>query len=654
MIIKCSKIRFFKYITAFLLFIAGISVTCELNIIEFQDKFSFSPHICFEDTSDVQLISEEIKRLSSENNVIVYTLEYNYSSLNCSETIISVFGNDTEELKNILGVQDNEFKSIFYNNVSVKFREFNQDSVTGQTTQFYIAGADDDIKRFVNEIGDIYRLSKIELNALKSNDTKILCFILWIIIGAFIISITLYEIAFMKKEIFLKRIFGETLLNIHIKFNISDSAIIMGIFAVSAFFINNFTNIRFCLKYLLCVIIIICLINSIIYITLNFFDVNIIVKDRFSEKALPYAYIFGFITSFLAIFSIIMAFDISDTVNDYTKIDKFVKSHSEYSICDFQRYVRNELNASNIYETKKNNEVLNEEIYREYFQECKPVLLAGLSINNGERCVYANIYSYDYLCENIKEFAGNRIESDIVIVLPKGIVNKDEYIDSALETIRNTEGTSFTFDYQTIEYEDDISIVYISNTEDICLNIADNPVVIYNSVKADSLTTPLSSVSRSGYNILYKVDDNIRDDIIHKFNMENDICTITNLKDYYEHWYFIVSSTADIIYFFCFSVIIAQIFVNISVITLTYKINSKELALKKVLGYSLFEKNRKLLLYNFLSIFISLILNIIIIQSISKVIMCSVPIVLITSIVTVSQIEKSEKLNVNNVFKGFM
>ena len=136
--------------------------------------------------------------------------------------------------------------------------------------------------------------------------------------------------------------------------------------------------------------------------------------------------------------------------------------------------------------------------------------------------------------------------------------------------------------------------------------------------------------------------------------MENDICTITNLKEYYEHWCFIVRSTANIIYFFCFSVIIAQIFVNISVVTITYKINSKELALKKILGYSIFEKNKKMLMYQLIMIFIAITVNIVISKSIAEVIICSFPIILITGIVIAYQIYKSEKMSINDVVKGFI
>ena len=115
----------------------------------------------------------------------------------------------------------------------------------------------------------------------------------------------------------------------------------------------------------------------------------------------------------------------------------------------------------------------------------------------------------------------------------------------------------------------------------------------------------------------------------------------------------IIKTKAMILYFIVIVVLALETLITTVVVVLNYKIYSVELCMKKVFGYSIIEKNKSILVYNFLCILAAFIISIFIFpQNIKTPLSVCLLLLLAESFITVFQIIKTEKQNINHVIKG--
>ena len=653
MILLNYRIKIIKYLITVILLFLGTVTVCELTILDMENAIVSEPSICFKKPDDKNSFISDMKRLSEENNLIIYTSEENYESSNCVSTSIRYISCEKEYIQKYFGIKRNEFKSIFYNKVIFDIDKMTSDLMIGDNTCFYMIGSEENVMSFYKSIKKDYDISSCNLNSENRSVVKIINYIAWLVITLLIFMITMYDVNVNKKEAFIKIVFGESRLKSALINILIDVAIYVFIWILAMLVLSSVTCVQSGFGFLSIAFIIFCMVNILPYFTLVRFDSDILAKDRFSQKSLLYNSIFIFLTAFMSICIIIATINISGTLGEYIKLDSYIKNYGKYSTCDFQIYKRDGITAGSVYETKKIDDVLNEKIYRKYFKKLNPIIMTKTS----DGYIYANVNAYNYISDNIEEFKSADISSDICIIVPGSLSESEKrlVVDDALDIVRTTEGKKFDFTYQTVEYQDNAELITLIDLDEKGIEffeINKNPVIIYNAIMADTLTTPVNETDRSGYmaKILYMIDSKQLDNIKEYFYLQNEKCSVTNIGEYYKHRLTYIRKTTCLVYFATIVILLMEVLVNITVVVLNYKIHAVELALKKVFGYSVFQKNIKLIILSLSGVIFSILINYLIFST-YQVFGVGLIVLLFISASVLLQIRNSEKKNVSEVIK---
>jgi hypothetical protein len=274
--------------------------------------------------------------------------------------------------------------------------------------------------------------------------------------------------------------------------------------------------------------------------------------------------------------------------------------------------------------------------------------------------MFTNIYAYDYLCSQIPKFDECKLTSGMCILIPSFFTSeqKKEMIDTSLGLIQDWYGEHFKFDYQIFEYDNDIRLPSINGMNLYRFRMNRNPAIIYNSVKANTINTPLYEVSNGNYirQILYLLDEDSLETIKKEYSPDIGLVSSINLYEYYVQECLKFKSAAYLVYFIIAAFLFIDLGTCITSIIINYKINSVELAVKKINGCSIIEKNKNIIIQDFISILSSALINVIIFSYnpdvFKYIFVFSLIFFIVHMICTIIQINKSEKQNINLVFKG--
>lgn len=647
------KFKFIKYIVSFILITISVIVVSELNAMTFYDKLCNQPHIEFESIYDIETLND-IKKSAYENNITFYKLSDRHNTVLAEE--IYVYANNANEISEYFNFKTEVLKSIFEGKVVYSIKAVDEMLLDDGKVLFYMIGDDYNIKEFTDEISDKYELSRKVLTRIEAEGI-IPTSIIWIAVFIIVLLLGIYEVSSQKKEAFLRSVFGEEMWKIIVVNVVVDIIAYILILVIDYVMFHNLISWEYSVHDIIFSMLIVIAINSLMYLSFLKNDSKTIIKDTFSGNLMIFNNIFKLVSTVSAVILIVMVLRINGVMQDYKKIDEFARRYKDYSLCTFQNddiYYRN----GEIIKAKKADEVLNENIYRKNSQNFNPVMLVEYEKTDDDiSIVYANINAYDYLVEQIDAFENESIEKEICIMLPDDFDNtqKERIIKDVNNMIQITEGPSFKYDYQTFTYKNDVRMVSLKYADTDLCNVVSDPVIIYNSVRPDTLTTPVNEPVRSGYmhDILYMVEQDDIDEIIDKYSLQKGICEVTNFYEYYSTEYQLIKSKAMILYFIVIVIFTLEILITTVVVILNYKIYSIELCMKKVFGYSIIEKNKFILGYNFLCIFIAfLISNFIFKHNFTLILSICLLLLLIEFFITILQMMKVEKQNTNHVIKG--
>lgn len=627
------------------------TVSCEFHIMEITQNLSSRPFICFEYKNNDDLFISKLTETAKSNDITIYTVNRDYKDYNSLGETIYCMPEDEDIIKNELNLSKYNFKSLLYlNGINIEFKPLSQNNMIGNNTLFHLIGNSDQIRSFCKDIRNVLPVSRSKLDIKEEKAFTFVSMIPWLLSFLLILIITNYDVNCNKKEAYIRIAFGEKTSKILASHICPDIIVYFAEIIVIRIVTNKFTSWYPELYAIAALLFITCIIP---YLKLSAFDVDLLRKDKFSQNTLRHNNTFAFVTACFSIAAIMGTLSITGVYGDYMRIDDFVRSFEGYSLCDFQ-YLKKDV-IKDVYQVKKRDEKLNELIYRNYADRLKPVIFCDYAYDN---TIYANLNSYDYLSKNIKEIKTCDKESDILIFVPafEDENYQNELVEKSLEIVHITEGESFEFTYQVIKYHDKVNLITVSNIDSMgegSFRTAKNPTVIYNSLIPQSLPDiTLDETSRAGYmdDIMYNINPEILAEIKSDLSIENEICSVTNLKEYYDHSFKSVKRITFVMYCMMILILFFEILINIIIVTLNYRINSMELALKKVFGYSLLEKNRKIFASSILSVSLAAVVNLAVFKSNKPLIIGAIVCIFVIVFLLV-QIKRTERENTSIIIK---
>ncbi|MEG2051272.1 MAG: hypothetical protein RR012_03105 [Oscillospiraceae bacterium] len=647
-----------KYLIMTVIIIIGFSIIGEIfqiYINNFNDFYTTSFYVPKESTSKEML--DDIYKCAKKNNISVFIINRTVKDKNKSQVDIYGKKNIFSYINKTCLINEGKYSSIFTGTTNVICKDFFKapDNLIKNNPDYFLLGKQENINNFKSELIDNYGGNfpqKESVNTLKENRSIVT--IVWTIIILLNILLTMYDLLYQKKEVLIKITLGERKKNIIIKNILLDIIMYAIIFITTFFFLKRITTPMFCIKTSIHMFLILLLSNSLLYLFFNSCNIKRDLSNSQSSKSiLSINYFIKAATVTLT--TIILSANILVIYEciEYYRQEDFFKKNSDYN------YV--------MFKSRNNDSSQNEEdFYRKNLLRFDIKMIdKNIDLGNSltKRIICANINMLPYLKENIKELREYNFNSKSYVILPK----EDLISNESLVLLKE-----FAADYsdekdehtQLIRYKDNIKMICMDDNSINGSIWIKNPIILLNHTNnykiwnEDELNWQKQSGITSFFirfdKLLIKANEKEVRNYTDKYSLDYEI---TNALSQFNYRKQVLSRSLYLNIVLSIMLLLQEILITLSIIKLEYQINLIELSIKKVLGYTIFERVKKLYILSFifslLGVVMAGVLSFIFnVGNLGFIICSGAFIILIEMLITSFYTRKYEKENLYKILKG--
>lgn len=587
-----------------------IGESFQFYLSNFESGFYHTTMYLQDYTTQSEMIND-ILNSSEHHNVEVFAIESHIESTLLNKITIYCTSGVEKYINTNLEIFQKKYHSIFTGTTQVDFRQFNKIPNIENVNNYYLIGNAPNVEDFKVELINKYAGNHPKAgNVNKESSRNII--LIWSLIIIVILLLSFYDVIYQKKENYIRITLGERIGKIILKNIILDSIIYTSIFTVTFILLSRYSNIFFKFRISLCMFCIMLITNALLYISLYFGNIKEIFSNvKASIKLLTVNYGLKLITVIITV--VIISSNIAlifECINFYKQRTFFEKYANYYYInLDYKTRLNSD---GSIDDRMVEAATVREKFYKKFFNEFDATMLANISYSEENNdIILANRNALNYLQSNITEIKNQDLKKDIYFLLPKKLDGKSELIDDLNNKVELYEGNSFQYNFEVIYYQNNIEIM---NIDEFFVNgskLVKNPIIIINNIIPNKVDTQIyESNSKSDYehDIMYKIDKVKFDEFISAHSLEDQICSKTNVLEKYEYRWKIVKRILYMNIVLSILILFLEFIVIKSIIRLEYDVYAIELSIKKVLGYSMLEKNRKIFLLTIFTTLTSIII----------------------------------------------
>lgn len=631
-----------KYIISLILFIIVFGFIGEIyvwHVDSFETSYTNVTMYLQKDTTQEQMI-QDIYHAAEKENVEVFTIDQEIENIFSTKRII--YGTDgvAPYLSDISKIEPGNFQSIFLGNVQIEFKSLKEIEDISQTELYQVIGSKDNIIEFKKDLVNQYA-GRFPQEGSGSNENLFILISIWSISLLFSLLMTLYEVALMKKEVMIQIISGESLKNVINKNIWLDLAVYVIMLTIIPLALNSFTTPTYLIDISIIAIIIFLLLNSIIFLSLYFTDYKKDMGSREASKSvLNLSYLYKIISIVLVIIVMSSCIELIHQGADYYRQKSFFEEKKEYYYIGF---------GSLHYDV----EDLYNDAYQQFSEKEKVFSLVNLDTFGEVNAEYilGNSAAIEYLQANISDIENFSFKEKIYFIIPDKWKYNQKIYDNSMEI-----WTSYykgEYDYEILPYKENVNIIYMANSGNISTGFIKNPIIILNNLPNDNKYWNSTYISNSS---LFNISDKEWLSFIAKHEFENETYYQTNAYDYYMHqWQLFKRNMFIGIVLFIVLIILESIIIR-TIISYEYRVRAIELTLKKIFGYKLFERHKKILLTTLISGIVSLFIAAIIFYLIGQtsiyILLGGLFILFIEMMILLFYINKTDKINIQKILKG--
>ncbi|MDD2235091.1 MAG: DUF1430 domain-containing protein, partial [Desulfitobacteriaceae bacterium] len=508
------------------------------------------------------------------------------------------------------GILEGKHNSLFMGETQVRYEDFSNIKTIEKFKDSYYIGDQSQL-----EAMRLFKASLVDkysggLPKLFSSDkeTWLNLFSVWFIIFGLILLLTIYEIISLKKEIMVRITLGEDVRAVFGKNALADIAILASALLSVPFLLSSLSNsnVLFKIQTLAPAFMVFMIANTLInaaILRINF--KKDIVTRRSGGGLLAANYILKTMTTILTL--IVLSSNFAILAQGYLmhKQGDFFSAHKDYSYYKLNYRVNNHLGK-----TISDTETMNQEFYKRFqkFSLQYNDLTANYSSPYPVILINRNSFKEISRLNNALVEAIQSADEDYYILIPPGISE-----DSLEYTIANHIFTTFLgrnidSSIKTKLYDDDISLVGVHNMEKYVSQPMENPIILFNNTIQQIDESQADKAMYYAYSTMYNIPEQDFNNFIEEYQLSDQIVVKSNVLDVYEYNWAIMSRNMKLIVILSFFLLALEIALISFLIKLEYRFNAMELALKKVLGYSLYARNKRLILITLVVFLLSIIL----------------------------------------------
>ena len=516
------------------------------------------------------------------------------------------------ENQNIFG---RKYTSLFLGSISFTFDDLKNITGIENIHDFYVIGSREQVRQFKINLIDKYG-GKFPKEGYVSNDLRNTIVFIWLLITSIVLLLSFYDVIAQKKENLIKVTMGERISKIIWQNILLDSFVFMLIFTAILYFLAKYTNVFFRFDISLSFFCALLFFNALLYLNLYFCDLKQIFSNvKGSPKILSLNYSLKFLTAIITVF--IISSNVVLIFESYSlyKQKSFFADHADYYYI-YLSYIINDDSDGSIFSRDKESANVRARFYREFFQKYDATILAttdGLFKGKG---ILANKHAFNYLASKIKKLKEMSFKKDTYFLLPKklsGDANTINELDLTLKFFRDILNKD---NYDVIYYDHKVEIVCIDNSHIYGSKLVENPVIIYDNKMPDTLKVQRGDYAKEDYEheeVMYKItSDDEFNRFIEQHNLTDQVVRKTNVLENYKNKWVIAKRVLYINLIFTMLVLFLEFIIITSIIKLEYSLNAIELSVKKVMGHSMLERNRKIILGTIITTILSILTAVII------------------------------------------
>lgn len=589
-----------KWIISIFIFLLCMVLSSELyqnHLSSFSNQFFFFSI----GEGDRARLYDTLSEAVDKRDMAAFAVDYH--SENAFQSVLTIYANDTARamLADDYYLSAGNRNSLFSGNTEVEYRDLSEAIDDNWERRIYFSGSKDDVSDLRGEIGASYATSYLH----KENTTvnTWLIYTVWGLSLFFLLLMTWLDIQFQKKENFVLMSLGSSPIRLAIKNMVLDAAVFAGIFLAVRFLFGwyvyldyGWTSVAVCFGIFL-------MLNAALYLSLLKYDYKeILYGANLNTQTLSNSYVLKAVTMIVAIASLSVNAGLIAENARYLKYYKDIERYQDYGTLSFTVSP-----SPSEEEYDQSMDSLWSSIYLRAYRDGKAAFsVAPGAYKDGQPVIVVSkrmegVVSNAALLSDIEAV-------DFHVFAPAEVSVEKDTVDFAFQMgMRQFGLTENDSSYEIIPYTDDTEVLYFDLRKvgsDLALGFdkVKNPVFVYCTVREEKLDALLQELPYFGStdrtaNYLFQFQ---AEDITTIQNVEGvEACTYTPLMDicgqYKAQLMRIVLLNTVISAF----LLLLEMVIVVTIIKLEYMIHAKVLALKKIFGYSIFNKNRIFFLLNF-------------------------------------------------------
>jgi hypothetical protein len=496
------------------------------------------------------------------------------------------------------GIFEGKHNSLFMGETQVRYADFNNIKTIEKFKDCYYIG-----DQSQQEAMRLFKASLVGkygggLPKLFSSDkeTWLNLLAVWSIVFGLILLLTIYEIISLKKEIMVRITLGEDVRAVFGRNALADIGILVSAFISVPFILSllSNSNVLFKIQALALVFLVFMLANTLInaaVLRVNF--KKDIAARRSGGGLLTANYILKTITTILTIIVLSSNFAILTQGYLMYKQGDFFSEHKDYSYYQLNYRVNNHLGK-----TISDTETMNQEFYKRFQNYSLQYndLTANFSSPYPVILINRNAFEEISRVSNALTATVESTDDDYYILIPSGISEDSQECFIAKEMITAFFGEKILSSVKTKVYDGNMSFVGIHNQPNkyVSRPMA-NPIIIFNNTLQQIDEYQAGNDMYYAYDTMYNIPEQDLNQFIAEYQLSDQIRVKSNALDVYEHNWAIILRNVKLVVILSIFLLALEIALISFIIKLEYQFNAMELALKKVLGYSLFARNIRLI-----------------------------------------------------------
>ncbi|MDR1158170.1 MAG: hypothetical protein LBK75_07680 [Oscillospiraceae bacterium] len=665
--------RAIKYvITLFLLLIAFLATGERFiyHLVHFENTFSGMTfeYELYGQKGSTALTKDKIASALEENTFDVFRIDTRYLSDFKEEKIIYGTRGALEELRR-RGIVPQVYKSMFIGEVEIIFKDFSEIENIYESDVFYYIGTLEQAASFKNitasELAEYYQVKELKVVNGSESGVYATLILVWGTAFLLVLFLTLYQTIISRKEMMIRMTLGDNPLR-EFSFNvILDTTIYSVCFFVLAFILEQFAHVHYKFGYILVMFFSMLALNALINLLTTRISLKKDLSNSLNHKGILTAtYIVKSISTLMAFVVLSANCIIIVEAFDCFKQEKFFETQKDYGYykLNYSTTIKNSDDLKKVTEDEKG-------LWYKFDSRFgnNSLHLFDLSDSYGRNVVLLNSNAMDLMLpyigadlEQKVELAKASGEEKIFVFFPK-----DYDLKTFSETIEMTAGI-FLHNIQgdinehltTDVYEKNSYLLGVNSGRNMYRSVfLKNPIVIFDVMEESYIKRCLNPLYLAN-DFLYSVPDLDFEQFINtSSNSENMIVRATNAWELYLYNRAGIERTLKLMSAVSALIMLLEILMIAFIVRLEYTINGIEMSVKKTLGYSLIEQNKRLfalpcVLLPFYTVCAIVVVKLIGYGDAFYVLLCGMAIFAIEVLFVTLQCIRTNKIKTTSILKG--